>query len=106
MTLVKEADKFFYKADGFDEAVIGIAERCGDLDQVIAYDGGADVCTAIDSLLFIVLTADTHYYTPPINAVVKANAALQFETQNSDLTDGTGSVLQIRCYYEIVTLQT
>jgi hypothetical protein len=45
MTLVKEADKFFYKADGFDEAVIGIAERCGDLDQVIAYD--AEKCIDI-----------------------------------------------------------
>ena len=75
-------------------------------DQVIAYDTGADVCLPIDSLLFIVLTADTHYYTPPVNCLVVANKALQFETQNSDLTDGTGSVLQIRCYYEIVTLQT
>ena len=45
MTLVKEADKFFYKADGFDEAVIGIAERCGDLEQVIAYD--AEKCIDI-----------------------------------------------------------
>ena len=45
MTLVKEADKFFYKADGFDKAVIGIAERCGDLEQVIAYD--AEKCIDI-----------------------------------------------------------
>ena len=45
MTLVKEAGKFFYKAEGFDEAVIGIAERCGDLQQVIAYD--ADKCLDI-----------------------------------------------------------
>ena len=44
MTLIREANKFFYKADGFDEAVIGIAERCGS-EQVIAYD--AEKCLDI-----------------------------------------------------------
>lgn len=75
-------------------------------DQVIAIDTGADVCSDIPLASFIVLSADTHYVTTPINHLLLANKALQVETKVGDITGGTGTVVQVRCYYEIVTLMT
>lgn len=75
-------------------------------DQIITIDTGADVMTAIDDTVFIVLSADTHYVTNPIDHLLIANKKLQVETLVGDMTGGTGTVVQVRCYYEIVTLQT